>query len=84
MAKEGITVNAICPGPVHTLMNDKRIAYDAQRRGVSFAEIEKGITPIGGRLEPGDIAPLALYLASDQARMVTGQSFNVCGGVLMA
>jgi NAD(P)-dependent dehydrogenase (short-subunit alcohol dehydrogenase family) len=83
VAKEGITVNALCPGPVHTIMNDKRLEYDAQRRGVPFSEIERAMTPIGGRLEPEDIAPLAIYLASVEARMVTGQAYNLCGGVLM-
>ncbi len=84
LAREGITVNAICPGPVHTVMNDKRIEYDARRRGVPFGEIERDMTPIGGRLEPEDVAPLAVYLASDEARMVTGQAYNIDGGVLMA
>jgi len=84
VANSGITVNAICPGPVHTLMNDKRLEYDAQRRGTTVAEIEKSLTPIGGRLEPIDIAPLAVYLASDEARTVTGQSWNIDGGVCMA
>jgi NAD(P)-dependent dehydrogenase (short-subunit alcohol dehydrogenase family) len=65
-------------------MNDRRIEYDARRRGVSFDDIERAMTPIGGRLEPEDIAPIAVYLASDEARMVTGQAFNVDGGVLMA
>jgi NAD(P)-dependent dehydrogenase (short-subunit alcohol dehydrogenase family) len=83
VAREGITVNAICPGPVHTRMNDKRIEYDAQRRGVTFAEQERDMTPIGGRLEPSDIAPLALYFASEEAHMVTGQSYNVDGGIVM-
>ena len=83
IAKEGITVNAICPGPVHTIMNDKRLEYDAKRRGVTFAEIEQAMTPIGGRLEPEDIAPLAVYLASNEARMVTGQAYNLCGGVML-
>ncbi|MCI0378630.1 MAG: SDR family oxidoreductase [Gemmataceae bacterium] len=83
VAKVGITVNAICPGPVHTLMNDKRIEYDAKRKGISFEEQEKSMTPIGGRLEPEDIAPLAVYLASDAARMVTGQAYNICGGVML-
>jgi len=83
VAKDGITVNAICPGPVRTVMNDRRIAYDAERLGVSFAEREARMTPIGGRLEPEDMAPMAVYLASDQARMVTGQAFNIDGGVLM-
>ncbi len=83
-AKQGVTVNAICPGPVHTLMNDKRIAYDAQRQGKTLAEIEATSTPIGRRLEPQEIAPLAVYLASPDAAVVTGQAFNIDGGVLMA
>jgi meso-butanediol dehydrogenase/(S,S)-butanediol dehydrogenase/diacetyl reductase len=83
VAREGVTVNAICPGPVHTIMNDKRLEYDAQRRGVTAEEIERTMTPIGGRLEPEDIAPLAVYLASNEARMVTGQAYNLCGGALL-
>jgi len=39
---------------------------------------------LGRRLEPEEIAPLAVYLASEVAGVVTGQAFNVCGGVLMA
>jgi NAD(P)-dependent dehydrogenase (short-subunit alcohol dehydrogenase family) len=84
VARDGITVNAICPGPVHTIMNDRRVAYDAQRRGVSFEEQANSMTLIGGRLEPEDIAPLAVYFASDEARMVTGQAWNICGGILMS
>lgn len=84
LAPEGITVNAVCPGPVHTLMNDRRIEYDAKRRGVPFSDVERAMTPVGGRLEPEDVAPMAVYLASDEARMVTGQAYNVDGGVLMA
>ncbi len=84
VCKEGITVNAICPGPVKTLMTDLRIEYDAKRLGVELADYEKRLTPIGGRLVPEDISPLAVYLASDSARMVTGQAFNVCGGCVMS
>jgi NAD(P)-dependent dehydrogenase (short-subunit alcohol dehydrogenase family) len=83
VAADGVTVNAICPGPVRTRMNDRRLEYDAERRGVTVKEIEKSLTPIGGRLEPADIAPLAVYLASDEARMVTGQAWNVDGGMAM-
>jgi 3-hydroxybutyrate dehydrogenase len=84
VAKEGITVNAICPGPVHTVMNDRRVAYDARRHGVSFADQEASLTPVGGRLEPEEVAPLAVYLAGDEARMVTGQAYNICGGIVMS
>jgi NAD(P)-dependent dehydrogenase (short-subunit alcohol dehydrogenase family) len=84
VAKEGITVNAICPGPVRTAMNDRRVAYDAQRRGVTFEEQERSMTLLGRRLEPDEIAPLAVYLAGDDARMMTGQALNLDGGICMA
>ncbi len=84
VAAGGVTVNCICPGPVKTIMNDLRIEYDAQRLGRDLAEHEQGLTPIGGRLVPDDIAPMAVYLASDAARMITGQAYNICGGINMA
>ena len=84
VAAQGITVNAICPGPVRTAMNDIRVAYDAERLGVPFEQHEASLTPIGSRLEPEDIAPMAVYLASDEARMITGQAYNVCGGRMMS
>jgi 3-hydroxybutyrate dehydrogenase len=84
VAKEGITANAICPGPVRTLINDKRIAYDAQRLGKTVADIEAEATLLGRRLEAEEIAPLALYLASDEAAVVNGQGFNIDGGRVMS
>lgn len=83
-ASEGITVNCICPGPVQTKMNDVRVKYDAERLGRDLQAHEKQLTPIGGRLVPDDIAPMAVYLASDTARMITGQAYNIDGGVCMA
>ena len=82
-AKDGVTVNAICPGPVHTLINDLRVQYDAQRLGKSFNEMETVMTPMGRRLEPEEIAPLAVYLASKESAPMTGQAINIDGGVLM-
>lgn len=84
VASQGVTVNCICPGPVKTRMNDLRVKYDANRLGRDLAEHEQGLTPVGGRLAPEDIAPMAVYLASDAARMITGQAFNICGGINMA
>jgi NAD(P)-dependent dehydrogenase (short-subunit alcohol dehydrogenase family) len=83
VARDGITVNAICPGPVHTIMNDRRVEYDAKRRGVSFDEVANGWTPMGRRLEPEEVAPLAVYLASDASATMTGQALNIDGGLLM-
>lgn len=83
-AGTGITANSICPGPVKSLMNDKRIEYDAQRLGRNLAEHEKSLTPIGGRLVPEDIAPMAVYLAGDEAKMITGQAYNIDGGLVMS
>ena len=84
VAKDGITVNAICPGPVKTVLNDKRIAYDAERLGVEMADHEESLTRIGGRLLPAHIAPMAVYLSADHARMITGQAYNIDGGIEMS
>ena len=82
-AAQGITVNAICPGPVRTRMNNIRMEYDADRRGTSVEQLEARVTPLGRRLEPDEIAPLAVYLASDDSAAMTGQAINIDGGVLM-
>lgn len=83
-AKQGITVNAICPGPVRTRMNNLRLEHEAKITGKSIAELEASLTPIGRRLEPAEIAPIAVYLASREASGITGQAFNIDGGFLMA
>jgi NAD(P)-dependent dehydrogenase (short-subunit alcohol dehydrogenase family) len=83
VADRGITVNAICPGPVRGVANDKRLQYDANRLGLKREELERRLTPIGRRLAPEEMAPLAVLLASDESSAITGQAFNVCGGILM-
>jgi NAD(P)-dependent dehydrogenase (short-subunit alcohol dehydrogenase family) len=81
VARDGITVNAICPGPVRTAMNDRRLEYDARRLGISVPELESRLTPIGRRLEPDEIVPMAVLLAAGESAAITGQAFNVCGGI---
>jgi NAD(P)-dependent dehydrogenase (short-subunit alcohol dehydrogenase family) len=62
-------------------MNDIRVQYDAGRLNLSISELESRLTPIGRRLEPDEIAPVAVLLASEESAAITGQAFNVCGGV---
>jgi NAD(P)-dependent dehydrogenase (short-subunit alcohol dehydrogenase family) len=83
VASQGITVNAICPGPVRSQMNDARIRHDANRLGITLEELESRITPIGRRLDPEEIVPMAILLATDASAAITGQAFNICGGLVM-
>lgn len=82
--RDGVTVNAICPGPVNTQTHDKRMAYDSKRLGITVDEIEGASTPMGRRLEPNEISPLAVFLASEDAIAITGQAYNVDGGIHMS
>ena len=82
VAEHGITANAICPGVTRSKMNDLRLEYDAERLGTTFEELERAASPLGRRLEPEEIAALAVFLASDEARAINGQSIRVCGGVV--
>jgi NAD(P)-dependent dehydrogenase (short-subunit alcohol dehydrogenase family) len=83
VASHGVTVNAVCPGVTRSEMNDKRLAYDAERLGCSFEDLENKASPLGRRLEPDEVASLAVYLSSEGAGAVNGQSINVCGGTVM-
>ena len=84
VSSQGITVNAICPGPVRTAMNNARVAYDAQRVGMPVEKFEATTTLLGRRLDPHEIAPLAVYLASREAAVLTGQAINIDGGRVMS
>jgi NAD(P)-dependent dehydrogenase (short-subunit alcohol dehydrogenase family) len=84
VAKEGVTVNAICPGPVRTLLSNLRMEHEAKRQEHTLEELEKQATPIGRRLEPEEITGIALLLASDESAAITGQAYDVCGGLFMA
>ncbi|MEE8083639.1 MAG: 3-oxoacyl-[acyl-carrier-protein] reductase [Alphaproteobacteria bacterium] len=75
VARRGITVNCIAPGFILTAMTD---VLDAAQRERLLAAIP------GGRLgEPSEIAAAAVYLASEEAAYVTGQTLHVNGGMMM-
>ena len=77
-ARQGIRVNALCPGPVLTPLLAKFLSDDAkrQRRLVHV--------PMGRFGEPIEIAHGALFLASDESSFMTGQSLLVDGGITAA
>jgi NAD(P)-dependent dehydrogenase (short-subunit alcohol dehydrogenase family) len=79
-AEYGITSNAVCPGTTRSKLNDRRLEFDSKRLNTTLDALKQGSTPLGRRLEPDEVASLAVYLASDAASGVNGQSINVCGG----
>ena len=81
MGDKGITANAVCPGVTATLMNDIRLKYDARRMGKTFEQLEESASLLGRRLDPEEVATLAVFLAGDSTGAINGQSFNVCGGL---
>jgi len=86
LGRQGITVNAICPGEIDTLMQRKGyLLFLQQRFGLSEEEarIRAGEQSALGRIGTADdIANVAAFLASDQAGYITGQAINVCGGTI--
>ncbi len=85
LARYAINVNAICPGVTRTALFDQVIDELVARNGGTREQAEATAVrsiPLRRVNEPSDIASLAVYLASDSARNVTGQSWNVDGGLL--
>ncbi len=78
-AREGIRVNALCPGPVRTPMLDELFASDPQRAARRLVHI-----PTGRFAEPEEIAAAVAFLASDDASFVTAATFLVDGGISAA
>jgi 2-keto-3-deoxy-L-fuconate dehydrogenase len=77
--KAGLRANALCPGTVDTPSLRGRIdnAVDPVQAEKDFISRQ----PMGRLATVGDITPMVVYLASDESRFVTGQSFLVDGGV---
>lgn len=76
---DGIRVNAICPGYIDTPMLDRFLGDEA---GATAArDAAAAIHPVGAIGSPDDVAGLALWLASDEARYATGQLWILDGGL---
>ena len=69
VAQYGITVNCVAPGPTQTGWIDE-----------DFEKVVIPLIPMGKLIQPEDIAETILFLASEQARMITGQVIKVSGG----
>jgi ketoreductase len=82
----GITVNTLCPGWVDTEMATLGIKESAALQGITpeqFKAQAVAAVPIKRFLEPDEVANLVCYVASEQAKGITGQAINICGGQTM-
>lgn len=86
LARHDITVNAICPGTTRGGDFDEKAAMRASREGITLDELMEKRTemiPLGRINEPEDIAAMVVFLAARSGRNITGQSYNVDGGLVM-
>jgi len=75
-AREGIRVNALCPGPVNTPLLKELFAKDPERAQRRLVHV-----PVGRFGEPEEIANAVLFLASDESSFITAATFLVDGGI---
>ena len=75
-AREGIRVNALCPGPVNTPLLQELFAKDPERAARRMVHI-----PLGRFAEPEEIAAAVTFLASDDSSFITASTFLVDGGI---
>jgi NAD(P)-dependent dehydrogenase (short-subunit alcohol dehydrogenase family) len=80
-----INVNAICPGVTRTELGTRNALARAAERAITVAELQaeaEARIPLGRANAPEDIAAMAVFLASPGARNITGQAYNVDGGLV--
>jgi NAD(P)-dependent dehydrogenase (short-subunit alcohol dehydrogenase family) len=75
-ARQGVRVNALCPGPVDTPLLRELFAADPERAARRLVHV-----PMGRFAEPEEIASAAAFLASDDASFITASTFLVDGGI---
>lgn len=80
--RDGIRVNAVCPGPVETRMIDSLEKQFNPERSNSVREGYKTLIPIGRYATSEEIANLVLFLSSDLAGSISGAEYRIDGGRL--
>ena len=75
-ARQGVRVNALCPGPVNTPLLKELFAKDAERAARRLVHV-----PMGRFGEPEEMANAVLFLASDESSFITASTFLVDGGI---
>ena len=75
-AREGVRVNALCPGPVNTPLLQELFAKDPERAARRLVHV-----PMGRFAEPEEMANAVLFLASDESSFITANTFLVDGGI---
>ena len=80
VARRGITVNCVCPGPTETALLESVMAGEQGQK--VLAGMRRAV-PLGRLGRPEDIAPAVVYLLSEGAAYVTGQVLSVSGGLTM-
>jgi 2-hydroxycyclohexanecarboxyl-CoA dehydrogenase len=81
MARHGVTVNCVCPGPTDTPLLTS--AY-TDERGLRILEGMKRAVPLRRFATPDEIAGMVVFLTSDDAAYMTGQAISVDGGLVMS
>jgi ketoreductase len=84
LAKTGVTVNALCPGFVETDLAVKARAVYSKVLGITPDEVKSRFEariPLGRYVFPEEVAPWAVFLASESSGAVLGQTINICGGL---
>ena len=87
LARSGITVNALCPGYVDSELTRHNARVMAEKTGKTVDEVLgyfRSTSPQKRLIEPDEVAHVALMLASESAKGITGQSIHIDGGAVMA